>query len=79
MNRLISDRLAEQLMAGLERENAIYRLWLEREPWESRLRREIYRRSLRGRWNALCYRVREATAPVRRRIAMRIYYFREED
>ena len=78
-DRLISDHLAEALLAALVRDSALYRLQREREPWESRLKREIWRRSLRGRWWWFTYRLSQKTEPARRRIAHAIYAFSEID
>lgn len=52
-----------------------------KETWEQRLEREIWRRSIRGRWFYVRGRIRIARASLRYGLAKRIYPegFRDDD
>lgn len=77
--RLIRDDFVRLIGEQLERENALWRMMRDAETPEARAERERWNRSLRGRWFSFKYWLREITAPVRYRIARRIYWFREDD
>lgn len=75
---LLRDDVVDALAQTFLRDS-IYHQMFRHESWESKLKHEIWRRSLRGRWWWFTYRLAERTEPARRRIARRIYDFREYD